>query len=73
MNFAHNLGYWKKTTGYTAFVYDPVKEELFFAETERGAYLNEKRIKISEESLSSSLIVIGWSYGEKRKISLKAR
>ena len=28
-------------------IYDPIKDEMFFAEKEKGAYLNNRRIKVS--------------------------
>ncbi len=44
-------------------VYDPLRRELFFAEAGRGAYLNNRRIKVSEVSqLSRALLATGFPY-----------
>jgi myo-inositol-1(or 4)-monophosphatase len=44
-------------------VYDPPREELFFALNGKGAYLNNKRIKVSEtKKLDKSLLVTGFPY-----------
>ena len=42
-------------------IYDPIRKELFYAELGRGAYLNEKRIRVSgREVLNGSLINLGF-------------
>lgn len=44
-------------------VFDPVRNELFFAEKGKGAFLNEKPIRVSSVSrLDKSLLVTGFSY-----------
>ncbi|MBI4548375.1 MAG: inositol monophosphatase [Ignavibacteriae bacterium] len=44
-------------------IYDPNYEELFTAEKGRGAFLNGKRIKVSQiDSLNQSLLVTGFPY-----------
>jgi myo-inositol-1(or 4)-monophosphatase len=49
-------------------VYDPIREELFFAEKGRGAYLNGKKIHVSKvKKLTDSFLATGFSYGIKRK------
>jgi myo-inositol-1(or 4)-monophosphatase len=49
-------------------VYDPIREELFFAEKGRGAYLNGKKIHVSKvKKLIDSFLATGFSYGIKRK------
>ena len=49
-------------------VYDPMRDELFFAESGKGAYLNNKRIKVSAvNKLSASFLATGFSYGRIRK------
>ncbi len=48
-------------------VYDPVHEELFVAERENGATLNERPITVSEtDSLSRSLLATGFPYDIRR-------
>ena len=47
-------------------VYDPMRDELFVAEDKKGAYLNNKRIYVSErKKLSESLLATGFGYGIK--------
>lgn len=49
-------------------VYDPVRDELFFAQAGKGAYLNNKRIHVSGvDKLSAAFLATGFSYGRKRK------
>ena len=49
-------------------VYDPLRDELFFAQSGKGAYLNNKRIRVSGvKKLSASFLATGFSYGITRK------
>ncbi|MFH1288453.1 MAG: inositol monophosphatase family protein [bacterium] len=44
-------------------VYEPVRDELFFAEKGKGAYLNNKKISVSPvNDLKKSLLVTGFAY-----------
>jgi myo-inositol-1(or 4)-monophosphatase len=44
-------------------IYDPMRNELFFAEYNKGAYLNNKKIKVSgADSLKKSLLITGFYY-----------
>lgn len=44
-------------------VYHPILKELFYAEKDQGAYLNDKRIYVSEKSnFDTSLLVTGFPY-----------
>ena len=54
-NFAHGLprfcvsiGLWGRGEGLAGVVYDPMRDDLFAAERGSGAYLNSRRIKVSE-------------------------
>lgn len=48
-------------------VYDPMRDELFFAEKDKGAFLNNRRISVSKiKSLSRSLLATGFSYRVKQ-------
>jgi myo-inositol-1(or 4)-monophosphatase len=47
-------------------VYSPMTQEKFWAEKGKGAYLNDKKISVSEiEYLKDSLLVTGFPYGAK--------
>jgi len=49
-------------------VYDPIREELFYAESGHGAFLNNKRISVSGTGrLSESFLATGFSYGKREK------
>jgi len=55
-------------------VYDPTKKELFHAELGKGAFLNNKKITVSETSeLTNALLISGFAYerGEVMKRNLK--
>jgi len=44
-------------------VYDPMRDELFYAERRKGAFLNKKRIRVSRiNKLKESLLSTGFAY-----------
>ena len=56
-NFLHGLPHWAvsialehKGQVVAGVIYDPVKDELFFAEKGEGAWMNEQRIRVSGRS-----------------------
>lgn len=61
--FAVSIGYWEEDKAIGGVVYDPLREELFYALHGKGAYLNGKKIKFqNEHELMDSLIATGWPY-----------
>jgi len=66
-NFLHGIPHWAisiaaETDGaiVAGVVYDPVKDELFWAERGQGAYVNSKRLRVSgRRSLDIALIATG--------------
>lgn len=70
VNFANNIPIFsisiallEKNKIIFGAIYNPILDEYFFAEKGKGAYLNDKRIKVSEQNdLLSSLIVTGFPY-----------
>jgi len=49
-------------------VFDPMRDELFYAEAGKGAYLNKKRIRVSHVGkLCDGFLATGFSYGQSRK------
>ena len=45
-------------------IYDPLRKELFFSELGKGAYLNDRRIRVSGRSLlNKSLISLNSDFG----------
>ncbi len=67
-NFIHDFPFYSVSIGllrngrvHQAVVYDPHRDELFCASEGRGAYLNNKRIRVSSrEQLQFSLITTGF-------------
>ncbi len=61
--FAVSIGYWEKNKAIGGVVYDPMREELFYALRGEGAYLNDKKIRVqNKHELLDSLIATGWPY-----------
>ncbi len=59
-HFAASIALEKNGTFILSAVYDPMMDELFYAQKGRGAFLNNKRINVSSVSeLSNALVFIG--------------
>jgi len=73
-NFAHSLPICSVSIAYEengiirmGGVYDPVREELFFAEKGKGAFLNGKKIKVSKtKKLNDALLATGFPYDRRK-------
>lgn len=73
-NFAHGFPVFSVSIGFERSgrlemggVLDPTRDELFFAERGKGAFLNGKRIRVSKaKTLSDSLVVTGFPYDRKK-------
>jgi len=69
-NFVHgipfcaiSIGIWEEQQPVAGCVYNPVLEELFFAEKGKGATLNGEPIRVGDaETLTASLIATGFPY-----------
>ncbi len=69
-NYAHGLPHcsvsialYKNNQPVLGVVYDPFRNELFFAQKNKGAFLNGKRIFVSKaKTLDKSLLVTGFYY-----------
>ena len=58
--FAISIGYEEENKIKIGLIYDPIKNELFFAENGNGAFLNNKRIRVSKKKiLKNSLLGTG--------------
>lgn len=72
-NFAHGFPFFcvsialeEKGKVVLGVVYDPMRDELFYAEKGRGARLNDKKITVSAtKNLSESFLATGFAYGIK--------
>ena len=69
-NYAHNFPHYAVSMAFGVgfdikfgCVYDPVLDEPFYAERGKGAFLNNKRIEVSEtDNIVNSLLATGFSY-----------
>jgi myo-inositol-1(or 4)-monophosphatase len=60
---AISIGIWEGGKAVAGVVYNPVLDELFYAEKGRGAFCNDERLQVSEaQSLEKSLIATGFPY-----------
>ena len=58
--FAISIGYEEDNKVKIGLIYDPIKNELFFAETGNGAFLNNSRIRVSKKkNLKHALLGTG--------------
>jgi len=59
-HFAISIGYEEKGEMICGVIFDPIKDEMFFAEKGSGAFLNNSRIRVSnKKNLKDSLLVTG--------------
>ena len=59
-HFAISIAYEEKGEIISGIIFDPIKNEMFFAEKGQGAYLNNQRIRVSNKSdFKNSLLVTG--------------
>lgn len=59
-HFAISIGYEKSGEVLAGVIYDPVKDELFWAERGRGAWMNDRRLRVSGRSdLSQAVLATG--------------
>lgn len=80
VNFAHGVPIFSVSIAYTedgvikmGVVYDPLLDELFYGEKGKGAWLNDRRLKVSSATeLIRSLSVTGFPYDQKSDEMRKA-
>jgi myo-inositol-1(or 4)-monophosphatase len=48
--FSVSIGYWKDNLPLCGVVYDPLRNDIFYARKKYGAYLNGKRLQLSENN-----------------------
>lgn len=69
-NFMHGIPHWaisialeRKGEVITGLVYDPVKDEMFIAEKGMGAYVGNKRLRVSgRDKMEICCIAMGYAY-----------
>ena len=75
-NFLHGLPHWAVSIALehkgeivSAVVYDPTKDECFFAEKGQGAWMNETRIRVSARSrMIESIFATGIPWGGRKDL-----
>lgn len=80
-NFLHGLPHWAVSIGLehkgeivAAVVFDPAKDELYWAEKGAGAWMNESRIRVSaRKSLSEAIFATGVPFGTKKTLPATMR
>ena len=59
--FCVSIGLWARGEGLAGAVYDPLRDDLFAAERGSGAYLNHRRIRVSDvDRLRDGLFATGF-------------
>jgi len=59
-HFAISIGFEEKGEIVSGIIFDPIKDEMFFAEKGAGAFLNNSRIRVSnKKKIKESLLVTG--------------
>ena len=67
-HLAISLGLWENAEAKMAVVYNPILDELFWAKKGEGAWLGDRRLRVSENSnLQNSLIATGFPYAKANK------
>ena len=67
--FAISIGYEEKGEIISGIIFDPIKDEMFFAEKGSGAYLNNSRIRVSNKKKIREAVLVtgGPHYGSKNR------
>lgn len=66
-NFLHGIPHWSISIAYesrgeivSALVYDPIKDEMFYAEKGSGAFLNSRRLRVSSrKNIEVAMVATG--------------
>jgi len=68
-HFAISIGLEKSGEVIAGIIFDPIKNEMFYAEKGRGAYLNNTRIRVSSRNIINDSIALtgGPAFAEKNK------
>ncbi len=72
--FAVSIAYEKEGLIRAAVVYDPLREELFVAEEGAGAFVNGKKLQVSQtRHLDKALLVTGFPYDLRQDVKASLR
>ena len=71
-HFAISIALKIKNEIVSGVIYDPIKDEMFYAEKNNGAYLNNKRIRVSKKNnLDNCLFATGGKNEVKTKLNIR--
>lgn len=76
-NFLHGIPHWAISIGLehkkeiiAGVIYDPIKDEMFTAEKGQGAWLNDRRLRVSNRTdMTEMLFATGIPFGEKQGLN----
>ena len=54
-HFAISIALMSKEELLSSLIFDPIKDEMFFAEKDKGAFLNNQRLRVSNKILWMSV------------------
>jgi myo-inositol-1(or 4)-monophosphatase len=61
--FSVSIGYWENNIPLCGIVYDPLRNDIFYARMNHGAYLNGKRLKLSnKDSNNHRVLASDWGH-----------
>lgn len=68
-HFSVSIGLLENGEPTLGVIYDPLRDELFTADRGNGAYLNDRRIRVSRrDGLSGALLATGFPYRQRRHL-----
>ncbi len=71
-HFAISIALKIKNEIVSGVIYDPIKDEMFYAEKNNGAYLNNKRVRVSKKNnLDNCLFATGGKNEIKTKLNIR--
>ena len=66
--FSVSIAYVEQGQPHIGVVYDPLHERVFFAEHDRGAWLNTDRLQAANTAdIASAIIALDWGVGEQQR------
>lgn len=80
-NYLHGIGHYCVSIALLdhdepvhGVVYDPLRNEIFYASKGSGAYLNERRIRVSQRNeLNGAMLITGFPPRERKRLSAQLR
>ncbi len=66
--FSVSIAYVEQGQPQIGVVYDPLHEHIFYAEHDRGAWLNTDRLRAANtDDIASAIVALDWGRGEKQR------